>query len=178
MPEPYPWFSIAEGRDLQQGDIFDDCPVFAPSSELTIDDGGAVSDTTVEWEHRSVITLTQSCDLAQSKVSEVLLCALWKKTDFGPTDPFTKTDYWERGRKGLLPPFHILNECKLTGFERDFHVADFRRIFSLPIGFLKRFAERKHRHLRLMPPYREHLSQGFARFFMRVGLPQDIPPFK
>jgi hypothetical protein len=29
----------------------------------------------------------------------------------------------------------------------------------------------------LLPPYREHLSQAFARFFMRVGLPVDIPPF-
>jgi hypothetical protein len=33
------------------------------------------------------------------------------------------------------------------------------------------------RRLRLLPPYREHLSQAFARFFMRVGLPVDIPPF-
>ena len=30
--------------------------------------------------------------------------------------------------------------------------------------------------LRLNPPYREHLAQAFARFFMRVGLPVDIPP--
>lgn len=29
-------------------------------------------------------------------------------------------------------------------------------------------------HLRLLPPYREHLSQAFARYFMRVGLPQDL----
>ena len=26
--------------------------------------------------------------------------------------------------------------------------------------------------------YREHLSQSFARFFMRVGLPVNIPPFR
>ncbi len=32
--------------------------------------------------------------------------------------------------------------------------------------------------LRLLPPYREHLAQGFARFFMRVGLPVDIPAFR
>jgi hypothetical protein len=30
-------------------------------------------------------------------------------------------------------------------------------------------------HKRLLPPYREHLSQSFARYFMRVGLPVDIP---
>jgi hypothetical protein len=26
----------------------------------------------------------------------------------------------------------------------------------------------------LLPPYREHLSQAFARFFMRVGLPTPV----
>jgi hypothetical protein len=26
----------------------------------------------------------------------------------------------------------------------------------------------------LLPPYREHLSQSFARFFMRVGLPIPV----
>ena len=31
---------------------------------------------------------------------------------------------------------------------------------------------------RLMSPYLEHLSQAFARFFMRVGLPSSIPEFK
>jgi hypothetical protein len=30
--------------------------------------------------------------------------------------------------------------------------------------------ERVGCELRLLPPYREHLSQAFARFFMRVGL--------
>jgi len=29
-----------------------------------------------------------------------------------------------------------------------------------------------------MEPYREHLAQAFARFFMRVGLPVDISPFR
>jgi len=29
-------------------------------------------------------------------------------------------------------------------------------------------------HLLVNPPYREHLSQAFARFFMRVGLPIPI----
>lgn len=32
--------------------------------------------------------------------------------------------------------------------------------------------------LRLLPPYREHLAQAFARSFMRVGLPIDIPAFR
>jgi hypothetical protein len=31
---------------------------------------------------------------------------------------------------------------------------------------------------RLQSPYLEHFSQAFARFFMRVGLPSAVPPFK
>jgi len=39
---------------------------------------------------------------------------------------------------------------------------------------LRGLAQRGEPRLRLRPPYREHLSQAFARFFMRVGLPTDI----
>ena len=39
-------------------------------------------------------------------------------------------------------------------------------------------ARRLGNRLRLCPPYREHLAQSFARFFMRVGLPIDIPEEK
>jgi hypothetical protein len=55
---------------------------------------------------------------------------------------------------------------------------DFRRVFSLPLGFMRGLATAQGNRLRLLPPYREHLSQSFARFFMRVGLPEDIPAFK
>jgi len=47
----------------------------------------------------------------------------------------------------------------------------------MAFDFLINFAKQKDQRLRLLPPYREHLSQAFARFFMRVGLPSDIPPF-
>jgi hypothetical protein len=48
----------------------------------------------------------------------------------------------------------------------------------LPFPFLSSLAAANGKRLRLLPPYREHLSQAFARFFMRVGLPTDIPKFK
>jgi hypothetical protein len=54
-------------------------------------------------------------------------------------------------------------------------VVDFHEVFSLPVSFLELWLKKANRpRLRLMPPYREHLSQAFARFFMRVGLPLDI----
>ncbi len=52
---------------------------------------------------------------------------------------------------------------------------DFHDIFTLPREFLEGFLSRLSApRLRLLPPYREHLSQAFARFFMRVGLPQSL----
>jgi len=57
-------------------------------------------------------------------------------------------------------------------------VVDFRGVYSVTFDFLVELAQKRDKRLRLLPPYREHLSQAFARFFMRVGLPVDIPPFK
>lgn len=57
-------------------------------------------------------------------------------------------------------------------------VVDFRQIFSLPVHYLKRHASSLGDRRRLKSPYLEHFSQSFARFFMRIGLPLPIPPFK
>jgi hypothetical protein len=72
----------------------------------------------------------------------------------------------------------MLAPCNLSGFELDVAVVDFRRVYSLPLDYLREFATETGDRIRLLPPYREHLAQAFARFFMRVGLPIDIPPFK
>ena len=54
-------------------------------------------------------------------------------------------------------------------------IVDFHEIFSLPLDFLSAWVRLYGgQRLRLLSPYREHLSQSFARFFMRVGLPEDI----
>ena len=57
-------------------------------------------------------------------------------------------------------------------------MVDFRNVYGVPFGFLEELSASRGERLRLLPPYREHLSQAFARFFMRVGLPTDIPSFR
>ena len=81
-------------------------------------------------------------------------------------------------RRGILPAFHLLAESVVHGFEHEVRVIDFRRVYSLPLAFVRRRAASGGDRLRVLPPYREHLSQAFARFFMRSGLPVDIPPFR
>jgi hypothetical protein len=56
----------------------------------------------------------------------------------------------------------------------DVRIVDFGYMFSLPKAVVLDFAKQQSQRLRLCPPYREHLCQSLARFFMRVGLPQNI----
>jgi hypothetical protein len=54
-------------------------------------------------------------------------------------------------------------------------IVDFHSVHTVPRAFLDTLvAERAAQRLKLLPPYREHLSQSFARFFTRVGLPTPI----
>jgi hypothetical protein len=112
-------------------------------------------------------------------VGDVILAAVYFKSELKETKPFHHNDGWEDARKGKYPGYHVLNKCEISGHELDFVLVDLRRVFTLSVDAARAFAgaEGKKR-LRLLPPYREHLAQGFARFFMRIGLPVDIPPFK
>jgi len=174
--DQYPWYGVATGPELQQGDIWEDCPVFDPES-VSLDDPQERSYFT--WEEKSVIVLTQSCDLVpgRNKTRHALLCALWRLSDFTAPDPLANPKDLEDTRRGNRPGFHMLGTCRQGEFDEGVRLVDFRRTWSLPIEYLRLKAQNRS-HLRLLPPYREHLSQSFARYFMRVGLPSDIPPFR
>ena len=174
-PNQYPWYSVVVDDELQQGDILDECPIFIPR---TAEFGGTSVRAHFDCEERPVIVLSQSCDIVKGreKVEEVLLCALWYRSDFTANQHIATPKGLEEARRGNLPAFHLLAPSTIPGFERELRIVDFRRIFSLPICLFRERAA-AHQHLRVLPPYREHLSQAFARYFMRVGLPVDIPPF-
>jgi hypothetical protein len=173
----YPWFGSIEGDEIEQGDILEGCPVFLPPNDLAATAVEKSNSATFKWEERDLIVMSQSCDLAKGreKIDDILLCAVWKRSEL-KTGYLAKDDGMELARKGQLPAFHVLAASNLLDFEREVRVVDFRRVYSLPVPFVRRRAGVAKR-LRLLPPYREHLSQSFARFFMRVGLPIDIPSF-
>ena len=55
-------------------------------------------------------------------------------------------------------------------------VVDFHRVFVLSKSVVVAVARSAGPRLRLRSPYREYLAQAFARYFMRVGLPQPVTP--
>lgn len=176
IPE-YPWYGVVEGDDIKQGDILENCPVFVPPDELALAPEGNPASAEFIWQERDLIVMSQSCDLVKDRerLDEIVLCAVWRQSEM--TGKLAKIETLEEARKGRLPNIHLIGACPYVEFEREIRIVDFRRIYSLPVKYVRNRA-RAARRLRLLPPYREHLSQSFARFFMRVGLPVDIPPFK
>jgi hypothetical protein len=112
----------------------------------------------------------------REKLADILLCAVWKRSEL--TEGYLASNVgMEEARRGNLPGFHVLGECALPDFYREVRVVDFRRVYSLPLPFVRKLITETEKRIRLLPPYREQLAQAFARYFMRVGLPTDIPPF-
>jgi hypothetical protein len=177
----YPWYQLVSGEqeEIKQGDILENCPVFLlPENLAEIAKEKLKITTKVEWREQDVIIMSQSCDMVKcrEKLTEILLCAIWKRSEL--TEGYLASNVgMEEARRGNLPGFHVLGECSLPEFHREVRVVDFRRVYSLPLPFVRRFATEARKRIRLLPPYREQLAQAFARYFMRVGLPTDIPPF-
>jgi len=173
MEKKYPWYDVLENNDnLQQGDFIKECPVIIPPLEI-------IDKVEVAVIKYNVIVMSQSCDLIQEKVDLVLVCPFWSLTDFGEKNSYYKGNGGKEAlRRGYLPGYHLLNKCEIVGFESDYLVVDFRSVYSVSLNFILQLVGKSEKRLRLLPPYREQISQAFARFFMRVGLPVDIPPFK
>lgn len=174
----YPWYGRVTDATLQQGDLVEGCPVVLP----VLDPAGADAVYESQLRERTGIVLSQSCDLViradrRAHLNEVVLCAVFSRAQLANHPELGKASRWEEARKGRLPALHVLNRCDLPGLERDFLLADFTRVFSVDIRVVRELVRAQVPRLRLNPPYREHLAQAFARFFMRVGLPVDIPRF-
>lgn len=168
----YPWYAAVEGEELHQGDILESCPVFVPPADLA---ERPLAEASVRLIERDLVVLSQTCDLAAGKLPDVLLCSVWNRSEL--IGELAKPQTLENIRKGRYPAFHLLAACDLQGHEGEVRLVDFRGTYTLPFRFAQKRAAAQGDRIRLLPPYREHLAQAFARFFMRVGLPIDIPPF-
>jgi hypothetical protein len=167
------WQKVS-GSDLMQGDYITDCavPIFAeiPTEKIKI---------TPKVKVYNLIIITQSCDLANGKAPFVALCPIYTITEFEVENPkAAQKGFWEQVRRAKIEGLHLVSSFENSENNCECLVVDFREIYSLPFEFLTKHAESLETRWRLKSPYLEHFSQAFARFFMRVGLPANIPPFK
>jgi hypothetical protein len=170
----YPWYEPVDDGSLEQGDLLERFPVLMarPVSEIR---GGRteVEGTVREYD---VVVLTQSCDLVQGKVENVLVCPHYAIEELASAVPeLAGRKGRERIRQGVVPSLHLIPPCRIPGYEREARVVNFRQIATMPFDVVRHHAQNQGPRIRLLPPYREHLAQAFARFIMRVGLPVDFP---
>jgi hypothetical protein len=185
------WYEIAGANvKITQGDLITNCPVVRWSpNPIELKTGQEVKTlrSSIDVTRSDVVVLTQACDLENNKVRNVTLCPHlsldryreeWEKTmkERGQTK-FDKA--WVRTcediKNGYIWNLAMLNEGGAGDLSITHRVVDFADVYTLPRNFLESLLlSRDQPRLRLCPPYREHLSQAFARFFMRVGLPTGI----
>jgi hypothetical protein len=176
---PYPWYERVAGRELQQGDILRNC--LAPVLPRLQADPVVVAVAPVPEpvdQYDRVIVLTQSCDLRDDSVPRVMLCPVHELDEFLQSAGSRAKQNERKGylKSGRLVAHQLLNLCDVAGVAAPHLVADFGDAFSHTLGYVRRLAEDGGERARLLPPYREHLAQAFARYYMRVGLPVDVAP--
>lgn len=186
------WYGvIGPDEPLMQGDLVFECPVLAWREEsVRVGEGQSqVEALSSRYDAiaADVVVMTQACDLAEQKVHNVTLCAHYALAQW--------KEQWEEGmrakgqtpsgkawqaqcndiKKGFSWNLSMLNAADLDDIKIDHRIVDFHEVYTVPRRFLESFlVEGDVSRPRLLPPYREHLSQAFARFYMRVGLPVDV----
>jgi hypothetical protein len=175
-------YELVRGEDLKQGDIFEDCLVLQPPPNLSWPVTEACEEISVDVVKQDVVVMSQSCDLELEQKSDmwlVILCPIWNLSEAARVNPFLGSDFGkEECRRGHMPGYHMIRGCEHEKWNRAVSIVSFREVWSLPLKFVRDMARARNLRPRIRPPYREHLAQSFARYFMRVGLPVDIAPFK
>lgn len=183
------WYEeIPATERLMQGDLILDCPVVTWHEKLQLRETvEATLKATVNVIEVDVVVMTQACDLEYEHVSNVTLCPHLPLTEFrqeweqqerekgqNPTEKSWKATC-DSLRDGYIWNMSLLNSGEADSLGTEHRVVDFYDVFTLPRDFVESFLLQRHgARLRLLPPYREHLSQAFARFYMRVGLPTPV----
>jgi hypothetical protein len=170
------WYEIvADDPVLQQGDIISGCPVFRPNPNLS-HPINPEDENAIEFpEDQSVIVLTQSCDLQPRQKKHpvfVVLCGV----ESLPETPYSKDQYGLlQLTAGRMHGLHLLAECHHEPWNGSQLVVSFKDVWTLPLPFLMSYVASLGPRLRLVPPYRELLSQRFGYYFSRIATPVDLP---
>ncbi len=175
MAEPT-WYEIVSGGDIEQGDILRSCPTpVMGSPSFPILAGDSVD---IDIADLDLVILTQSCDLENDKVDEVLLAEVveWETVKQSGPHHFKSKSHREALVRGNVPGYSLMHKSELD-VPMSWSLVDFHRLHVLPKAYLETFVLQAGSRLRMTSPYREHLAQAFARYFMRVGLPHDAKDF-
>ncbi len=121
MTSEYPWYSIVEGEDLEQGDFIDECEVVVPHYTLlnlvdeTIPANQPTFQVAAKTDVYNLVIISQSCDLENGKLDYVLMSPRWSYIEYAEiNDEFKKLDRLEQIRQGKQHRYCMLNKSDLV----------------------------------------------------------------
>lgn len=172
------WYTSSR-ETIGQGDIIFEFPLILTASD---GQGGYEVDSSGNYRFGmrtgNIVVLTQTCDMLKKAQKTVLVAEVHSYdviTANGQNSHLRETVYKQSLARGtaiqdfLLPPS--------PDGVLPWSIINFRNIHVVPKDLILHRAE-AGRVLGIASPYREYLSQAFARFIMRVGLPVTLEAFE
>lgn len=158
------WVQINE-TTLRQGDYLPGCrvpiPVFDPTTFGKTSENQEVE---IDLENYDLIVLTQSCDLENGKIIQVLLCPIFSIPEYEEANPaFKNKGVWNEVLKGRKEGLYLLASPTNPGNNREALVVDFRQIYSLPYDYVLKHATELGSRWRLKSPYIRTLFSGIRK---------------
>ncbi|MCG3749125.1 hypothetical protein [Amycolatopsis sp. Poz14] len=176
------WYGIVRGDTLssaeclEQGDIIRKFPI-TRVGEVSVADAGKPSVKAMVTK-TDVIVLTQSCDIPKVAQKTILVAEVRSYDKLAAEISEAKSPKWRaKLSQGNIPGLFLLHTFSGSP-EFPWSIASFRDLHVLAKSEVLLASSSAEERLRLKSPYKEHLSQGYARFMMRVGLPVGAPSFE
>ena len=175
---PSDWYEVVSGTEIEQGDIIRNCFI---KKAVSINLSDQETEDIVEIERRDVIVISQTCDILQGKIAEILVANVDSYDSMvaqnGTADPSIKSSAFKKAAiQGNLIPYLLLNEEASENFP--YSLVSFHHLHTIPKVVLEEFVRISGTRLRLNSPYKEHLAQGFAKYMMRVAQPTEPRGFQ
>src|SRR2546426_793485 len=179
MPDSPDWYEVTQGSELLQGDLLRDCPIprVRGLEHWPLRAGQPLE---VDIDREDVIIVSQSCDLANDKIDDVVLAQVldWAvacRELIRQGNTFARSRNFRRALvAGNIPSLSLLHKhdrVPMLGWS----IVDFHRLFVLPKPVVLAVARAAGPRLRLRSPYREHVAQALARYFMRAAAQTGVP---
>ena len=171
------WLKEVSDKPLEQGSIILDFPL-PEIMEFDVKENDESNKISVNITNQAAIIMTQSCDIINEKVNNIMLCPVYTLGQYiealhdnGYSNKKIESSI-DNMRKNAEYSKFLIDETSLCDID-DYLVVDFDSVVALPINAVKRIAKQK-KTLVLESPYRERMAQNYAFFYMRIGYDKDI----
>jgi hypothetical protein len=157
----------APDAPLTQGDLIDECPLVYWVMEA---DEQGVPRHQSTGSHERIVVLTQACDLANLKASNVQVAVVHEAQTLVAEGLLKAQTIRDQVRRHRVFGWYFLP----ASGEMPESIVNLREIHTVPRQLLEELTQQGHRHVSLATPYREHLAQHFAVTYSRIALPEEF----